>query len=185
MAAAPLVLDPEETTTPGSVRPPPIPIELAKQVGIAKLEPHWAESRFFPSPDGSLLVVASGESDGRGIHTDPPYPLLVAWWDGASYTPLGGHMGELHAYDAFVTPDGQLRVLNLQGLWRFSAGHFTLELARPERRWRTSRRLPEDPIQFENVDRVVGDSKPPWIALDRLGVRRLVLGQTPPPIHSG
>jgi hypothetical protein len=120
----------EAHSGPGRLRPPPIPIELAKQVGVVKEEPLWGESVSFAESDGRLLVVASGESDGRGIRAGPPFPLVVARWNGISYSALGGQASEVRAADAFTTPDGHLWALNRQGLWRFEEGSFTVRLAR-------------------------------------------------------
>lgn len=159
----------EARSGPGRLHLPPIPIELAKQVGVVKAEPLWGESVSLAEADGRLLVVASGESDGRGTRASPPFPLVVARWDGTSYVALGGQSGEVRAADAFTTPDGQLWALNRQGLWRFEGGSFAVRLARMGKNGQVSPSadagLPEDPIAFDRVDRVVGDRDPPWVAL--------------------
>ena len=159
-----------EDAKPANGRPPPLPVELAKQVGIPKQDPFWADSILFPSPDGRSLVVASGDSDGRGIRAEPPFPLVVGRWDGTSYAPLGGHLGHLRAHDTFITPDGQLWALNRQGLWQFEAGHFALRLAKPPEsggiRRGTEPPLAQDPIPFRRIQYVLGDREPPWIVFE-------------------
>jgi hypothetical protein len=153
----------------GRSRVPPIPIELAKQVGVVKEEPLWGESASFVEADGRLLVVASGESDGRGTRASPPFPLVVARWDGTAYAALGGQSGEVRAADTFVTPDGQLWALNRRGLWRFNGESFAVGLARPGENDEGGRSAgagtAEDPIPFDRINRVVGDKQPPWVAL--------------------
>ena len=78
---------------PSNGRPPPLPVELAKQLGIAKQGPFWADSIWYARPDGAALVVASGDSDGRGEGAGPPFPLVVARWDGATLRAVGRTLG--------------------------------------------------------------------------------------------